>query len=141
MQARDEARGFIDELARFPHAIHSMRIVADWADGSAIGYIVRLVSSAAEILGWGHARWRVGGAAELSWETHPSHRGHGYTREAAPLFVAELFTRPDVREVHAWIPESDSASQGVAIACGMTPTDAPGGVFQKWVREERRPIL
>lgn len=77
-----------------------MRITAASGEGRiAVGYIVR--SPSGEILGWGHARVSHG-AAELSWETHPSHRGHGYMREAAPHFVESMLSRPDVNQVCAW---------------------------------------
>jgi RimJ/RimL family protein N-acetyltransferase len=137
VETPEEARGFVDELANFPQAIFSMRIVAESPDGRAIGYIVRRASGGVEILGWGHARWREDGAAELSWETHPSHLGHGYTREAAPIFVEGLFRRPGVEKVYAWIPASNTASQKVARACGLTLTDAQGGPGEMWVREKK----
>jgi hypothetical protein len=38
---REEARALAEELANFPHGIFSMRIVAESADGSVAGYIVR----------------------------------------------------------------------------------------------------
>jgi RimJ/RimL family protein N-acetyltransferase len=133
---REEAQALAEELAKFPHGIFSMRIVAESADGGATGYIVRSASGGAEILGWGHARLRDG-AAELSWETHPSHRCHGYMREAAPSFVEALLSRPDVEKAYAWIPASNTASREVARACGMTLTDAQGGPGEMWVRRRR----
>jgi RimJ/RimL family protein N-acetyltransferase len=129
--AREEARALAEELADFPKGVFSMRIVAESPEGSATGYIVRSASGA-EILGWGHARFRDG-AAELSWETHPSHLGNGYMREAAPSFVEALLRRPDVEKVYAWIPANNTASQKVARACGMTLTDAQGGPGEMWV--------
>jgi RimJ/RimL family protein N-acetyltransferase len=128
---REEARAFDEELASVPRDIFSMRIVAESADGGVIGYIVRSASGGPEILGWGHARLRDG-AAELSWETHPSHRGHGYMREAAPNFVGALLRRPDVEKACAWIPANNTASQKVARACGMTLTDEQGGPGELW---------
>ena len=80
------------------------------------------------LLAW--TRW-----AELSWETHPSYRGHGYMRGAAPHFVEALLSRPDVNKACAWIPDANPASREVARAYGMLPGHATGGPGVMWVRQ------
>jgi RimJ/RimL family protein N-acetyltransferase len=136
VEKRDEALALAEELGNFPHAIASMRIVAESAEGRfAMGCVVRLASG--EIVGWGHARMR-GSMAELSWETHQDHRGHGYMREAAPHFVEALLRRPDVTHAYASIPESNTPSAEVARACGMDPTGATGA-GRMWSRAANPP--
>jgi RimJ/RimL family protein N-acetyltransferase len=134
VENRDEALALAEELGNFPHAVASTRIAAASAMGrEAVAYIGR--SASGEILGWGHARL-LGGWAELAYEVHPRHEGHGYVREATPLFVEALLQRPDVIGVNAYISEFNPQSEKVAIACGMILSDtAAGGPGRMWVRQ------
>jgi RimJ/RimL family protein N-acetyltransferase len=132
VETRAEALAIAVQLP--PHDIQSMQVVAG---GLGIGYVIRWLAGGDDILGWGHARL-MGDHAEFGWETHPSHKGHRYTQEAAPLFMAEVLRRPGVTQAYAYITETNTASERVVIACGMALTDAPIGPGRTWLYREPR---
>ena len=80
------------------------------AGGPAVGYVQATVGPAA-------------GAAELAWVVGTRFQGRGLAREAAALVLEHLWARGDVTRVVAHVHPDHVASQRVAAALGMQPTD------------------
>jgi RimJ/RimL family protein N-acetyltransferase len=80
------------------------------ADGAAVGYVQATVAPA--------DRW-----VELAWVVGAAWQGRGIAREAAALVLGHLAGRGDVTRVVAHVHPDHDASQRVAAALGMRPTD------------------
>jgi RimJ/RimL family protein N-acetyltransferase len=65
-----------------------------------------------------------GPEAFLAWLTATAYQGRGYAAEAAGAVAAWLGETLGVRELRATIVDGHEASQGVARAIGLAPTDA-----------------
>ena len=92
-------------------------------DGPAVGYVQATV--------------RPGdGVAELAWVVGSPWQGRGLARDAAALVLAELAARGVPRIVAHILPDH-VASQRVAAALGMAPTDRLVDGEVEWVLERR----
>jgi RimJ/RimL family protein N-acetyltransferase len=79
------------------------------ADGPAVGYVQATVSRADDV-------------AELAWVVGSSWQGRGLAREAAALVLEHVRTT-GVRRVVAHVHPDNVASQRVATALGLVPTE------------------
>jgi RimJ/RimL family protein N-acetyltransferase len=83
-------------------------IVRRREDGAALGYVQATITHAS--------------AAEVAWVVGTAHQGAGYAREAARAMVAWL-REQGVKELLAYIHPGNGASETVARAVGLAPTD------------------
>ena len=80
------------------------------ADGPAVGYVQATVDP-------------VAGVAELAWVVGAPWQGRGIAREAAALVLEHLWVAGEVTRVVAHVHPDHVASQRVAAALGLAPTD------------------
>ena len=80
------------------------------ADGPAVGYVQATVAPA-------------GRTAEVAWVVGAPWQGRGVARDAAALVLGHLTARGDVTRVVAHVHPEHVASQRVASAIGMRPTE------------------
>ena len=90
-------------------------------DGPAVGYVQATVRPAA-------------GSAELAWVVGPTWQGRGIAREAAAL-VLDHVRAGGAGRVVAHVHPEHAASQRVAAALGMAPTDRLVDGEVEWLRE------
>lgn len=83
-------------------------------------WIVRLVDDG-DAIGFVQATAR-GATARLAWVVGVAHQGHGYARESVGM-ARDLLVREGVVGFDALVHPDNLASQRVAAAVGMAPTD------------------
>ena len=75
--------------------------------------------------------------AELAWVVGTPWQGHGIAREAAGLVLGHLLARADVTRVVAHVHPDHVASQRVAGALGLAPTERLVDGEVEWLLERR----
>ena len=93
-------------------------IVRELEGGGAVGYVQATVEPAS-------------GVAEVAWVVGTGFQGRGYAREAAGAMVAWLRERSCV--VTAYVHPDHAASQSVARAVGLAPTEVVRDGEARWV--------
>lgn len=81
---------------------------------------------------------RDGLTAEVAWVIGTAHQGHGYAREAAGLMMTWL-RQQGVGTVVAHVHPEHEASEAVARAVGLTPTEAFDDGEVRWEALVRHP--
>ncbi|MFF0743665.1 GNAT family N-acetyltransferase [Streptomyces sp. NPDC004111] len=77
----------------------------------------------------------TGEVAELAWVVGTDWQGRGIATEAAAGLAGRLAARPGIRELRAHIHPGHRASQAVARALGLRPTDTVLDGEVRWTRE------
>jgi RimJ/RimL family protein N-acetyltransferase len=73
--------------------------------------------------------------AELAWVVGTAWQGRGIAREAAALVLTHLLARPEVTRVVAHVHPDHPASQRVAAALGLAPTERLVDGEVEWLLE------
>ena len=97
-------------------------------------WVVRLGDTGPAV---GYVQATVAGdhTAELAWVVGTPWQGRGIAREAAGLVLGELLTRPEVTRVVAHVHPDHAASQRVAGALGLAPTERLVDGEVEWLLE------
>lgn len=74
------------------------------------------------------------GEANISYSSHPAHRGRGYVSRAVRLILEFLHDHTGAREAHIITDADNRASRRVAAAVGARPA-------QRWVTERGRTMI
>ncbi|MGW2523179.1 GNAT family N-acetyltransferase [Streptomyces sp. NPDC001617] len=74
----------------------------------------------------------TGPTAEIAWVIGTPWQGRGYASEAVRALVARLQEQPALRTVIAHIHPEHHASEAVARAAGLTPTDEQHDGERRW---------
>ena len=96
------------------------------SDGHAVGYLQATVVPA-------------DGTAELAWVVGTPWQGRGIARRAAALVLEQVWARGDVTRVVAHVHPDHLASQRVAAALGLAPTDTLVDGEVEWLLERPSP--
>ncbi|MET7479344.1 GNAT family N-acetyltransferase [Streptomyces sp. NPDC005648] len=81
----------------------------------------------------------TGATAEIAWVVGTPWQGRGYALEAARALVAHLRNQPTLHTVIAHIHPDHHASEAVARAAGLTPTDKTRTDERRWHLPLTRP--
>lgn len=75
--------------------------------------------------------------ADIAWVVGTAAQGRGIATEAARGLVGWLERRPEVRDIAAYVHPGHAASQAVARAAGLVPTDEWRDGEVRWLRGAR----
>ena len=104
-----------------PSERHSREVIArwdeEWRAGTRFAYAVR--NAARELVGGCELAPVGGGAVNLSYWTHPAHRGRGVASEAVRQLCALAFRDPSIRTIELLADADNTASRGVAARNGF----------------------
>ncbi|MEV8352688.1 GNAT family N-acetyltransferase [Streptomyces niveus] len=81
----------------------------------------------------------AGLVADIAWVVGTTAQGRGIATEAARALVGWLEQRPEVGDIAAYIHPGHLASQAVARAAGLEPTDEWHDGEVRWLRERHEP--
>jgi RimJ/RimL family protein N-acetyltransferase len=120
--------GFPDGFV--PSLEHARAVVARWEEerraGVRIPFAVRDAATGA-LLGGCELHSMAGDEAEVSYWTHPRHRGRGVASAALRRVCAWAVARAGVRRLHLEADADNLPSRRVALRCGFREVGEAGG--------------
>lgn len=119
---------FPDDFA--PSIEHSAAVIAQWEverrAGTLFPFAVR-DGDTGELLGGCELGPLGGGVANLSYWTHPRHRGRGVASQAVRVLCERAFVEMGVRRIELAADADNAASRAVALRNGFREAGVRGG--------------